>query len=108
MNTLEEKIARIPVPGYARRHDGYPNPLLKREVDARIECLFGTSTMTALDYIRAADPDIRFLPATVHVHGLGIRLIERGGVLYMVSKACRTQRKQRPRMRSPARCGWRL
>lgn len=35
MNTLEEKIARIPVPGYARRHDGYPNPLLKREVDAR-------------------------------------------------------------------------
>lgn len=87
MNTLEEKIARIPVLGYARRHDGYPNPLLKREVDARIERLFGTSTMTALDYIRAADPDIRFSPATVHVHGLGIRLIERGGVLYMVSKA---------------------
>lgn len=40
MNTLEEKIARIPVPGYARHHDGYPNPLLKREVDTRIERLF--------------------------------------------------------------------
>lgn len=43
--------------------------------------------MTALDHIRAADPNIRFLPATAHVRGLGIRLVERGGVLYMVSKA---------------------
>lgn len=87
MKTLKEKISRIPVPGYARRHKGYPNPLLKREVDARIERLRGTATIDALDHIRAADPDIRFSPATVHGPGSGIRLIDRGGVLYMVSRA---------------------